>query len=260
MSGTELSSALDRAASAPEMRSVLDLIATMRPEVEKSLQSEQAAEILVRHYYNAVRYNPLLLQCSAESLVASLLLSAQVRLEPGPLGHVYLVPYRNTKRQVHEVVWMLGYTGIVELGRRGGAVGLRATVIWDGDEYVQPWENEKGLHWTRRPGLPAEQLERVGVLVTWKEGAERQALHMPPERVDVAIAASRRPDKAELREVDWYWRKTGVRFARPWLPLSTGHGAEAFALASAADGAGVAALDVNETGEAFAVIEAGDDA
>src|SRR5437868_4994603 len=101
-----LDTALSIAAQPKDTRTVLDLIATMQPELEKSLQSEQAAEILVRHYYNAIRYNELLRQCTAESLVAALLLSAQVRLEPGPLGHVYLVPFKNTKRGVHEVVWM----------------------------------------------------------------------------------------------------------------------------------------------------------
>lgn len=66
----------------------------MKPEIEKSLQSDAGAATLARHYYNAIRFNPLLMQCTPESLVASLLLSAQVRLEPGPLGHVYLVPFK----------------------------------------------------------------------------------------------------------------------------------------------------------------------
>jgi recombination protein RecT len=228
----------------------------MEPEIQKSLQSEQGAATLVRHYYSAIRYNELLRQCTGESLVAALLLSAQVRLEPGPLGHVYLVPFKNTKRGAHEVVWMLGYTGIIELGRRGGAVGLRSTVVWDNDEYVPPWENEKGLHWTLRPGSIEARGERVACLVTWKEGTERQALHMPPERVAIAVKASRNPKASELAEEDWYWRKTAVRFARPWLPLTTDAGS--FARASHADGGVLHGLDVDETGEAVAVIEAGD--
>ncbi|MDE2468383.1 MAG: recombinase RecT [Bradyrhizobium sp.] len=261
MSDQSLDAALEVAAQPKDTRTVLDLIETMRPEIEKSLQSEQAAAILVRHYYSAIRFNKLLRQCTGESLVAALLLSAQVRLEPGPLGHVYLVPFRNTKRDCHEVVWMLGYTGIIELGRRGGAVGLRAEVVWDNDEYVQPWSDERGLHWTLKPGEIKERRERVGCLVTWKEGVERRservALHMPPERVDVAIKASRNPKARELREEDWYWRKTAVRFARPWLPLATEQ-AQTFAQASAADGAIVHALDMDETGAAFAEIEGGE--
>lgn len=258
MSEPTLETALAVASQPKDTRTVLDVIQSMRPEIEKSLQSEAAADILVRHYYNAIRYNELLRQCTGESLVAALLLSAQVRLEPGPLGHVYLVPFQNRKAGTHEVVWMLGYTGIIELGRRGGAQGLRATVVRDGDAIVQPWENEKGIHWEHRPEVSADDRERIGCLVSWKDNGERQALWMPPERVDVAIKASRNPKASELREVDWYWRKTAVRFARPWLPLTTDP--QAFAVASHADGAAVRSLDVNEQGEAFAVIEAGDDA
>src|SRR5437667_5782821 len=123
-----LSTALDRVAETPEAKSVRDLIEGMKPEIEKSLRSSDAAEMLMRHYYTAIRFNPLLLQCTADSMAAALLLSAQVGLEPGPLGHVYLVPYRNNKLGAHEVVWMLGYTGIIQLGRNGGAIGLRSTV------------------------------------------------------------------------------------------------------------------------------------
>jgi hypothetical protein len=43
---------------------------------------------------------------------------------------------------------------------------------------------------------------------------------------------------ASRREEDWYWRKTGVRFARPWLPLTT----EA-ATADRADDAVVSGVD-----------------
>src|SRR5712691_8366796 len=172
-----LAGALEQAAQPKDTKTVLALIAGMQPEVEKSLQDPAGAAILTRHYYSAIRFNPLLTQCSADSLVAALLLSAQVRLEPGPLGHVYLVPYKNTKAGVHEVVWMLGYTGIVELGRRGGAEGLRSTVVWDCDLIERPWEDEKGLHWTHKPlSARPDGAERIGALVAWKEGKERVAL------------------------------------------------------------------------------------
>jgi recombination protein RecT len=249
-----LTTALEQAEQPKDTRSVLDLINTLRPEVERSLQSEAGADILVRHYYSAIRYNPLLRQCTADSLVAALLLSAQVRLEPGPLGHVYLVPFKNGKTGAHEVVWMLGYTGIIELGRRGGAVGLRASVVWDADEFEPPWENERGLHWKLIPGPADARTSRVGALVIWKDGGERTALFMPPERIDAAIAASRNPRKEDLRLEDWYWRKTAVRFARPWLPIS---GPE-FGRAAHADGGRVYAVEV-EQGEAQAAIDAPDE-
>lgn len=248
-----LSTALDKRTEAKETTGVLALIEGMKPEIEKSLQDDAGAAILARHYYNAIRFNPLLMQCTPESLVASLLLSAQVRLEPGPLGHVYLVPFKDSKRQAHEVVWMLGYTGIVELGRRGGAAGLTATVVHDNDVLEKPWQNERGWHWEYKPAQ-GETGERIGALVTWREDKERVALWMPPERVDVAVKASRNPKAAALKGEDWYWRKTAIRFARPWLPLAT----DDMARAAAVDGGAVRSLDVQD-GEAVAVVDGGDD-
>ena len=249
-----LSSALDKRTETKETKGVLAVIEGMKPEIEKSLQSEAGAAILARHYYNAIRFNPLLMQCTPESLVGALLLSAQVRLEPGPLGHVYLVPFKDTKRNAHEVVWMLGYTGIVELGRRGGAAGLTATVVHDTDVLEKPWQNERGWHWEYKPSPEGETGERIGVLVTWREDRERVALWCPPERVDAAVKASRNPKARELRDEDWYWRKTGVRFARPWLPLAS----DDMARAAVVDGAAVRALDVQD-GEAVAVVDGGGD-
>jgi recombination protein RecT len=90
----------------------------------------------------AIRLNPLLHECTTESLLAALLLSAQVGLEPGPLGHVYLVPYKR------ECTWILGYTGIIELARRTDRVGgLRSIVLWDNDA-LHVWQDEKGEHFT----------------------------------------------------------------------------------------------------------------
>lgn len=232
---SNLSAKLARQATNRETRTVLDEISAIEPEIARSLQSEAGAATLVRHYYSAVRFNPLLMECTSSSLVAALLLSAQCRLEPGPLGHVYLVPFRNTNAGTVEVVWMLGYTGIVELARRGGAEGCRSTVVWDCDETVAPWEDEKGLHWRLKPGPLADRGDRVGVLVSWREGRERQALLCPPSRVDVAIRTSKNPYARELREEDWYWRKTGIRYARPWLPLATDSG-QTFAIADRSDG------------------------
>lgn len=215
----ELSAALDLAEAPQDARNVYDLIGSMEHELVRSLASPEAAAILARHYTTAIRFSPELRQCTPASLVGALLLSAQVRLEPGPLGHVYLVPMRN--KGVYEVNWWLGYTGIVELGRRGGAVGLRSTVVWDDDDWSGIVNDSGKLKYRHAPAQShGDSAERIGVLVEWKEAGVQQAVWCPPSRIDTALAASARKDNSR-REEDWYWRKTGVRFARPWLPLTT---------------------------------------
>jgi recombination protein RecT len=230
-----------------------DLVEGIEPAIVASLGTPEGARIVMRHYLNAIRYNDKLRECTTESLAAACLLSAQLRLEPGPLGHVYFVPYGQ------ECVWVLGYTGIIELGRRSGATGLRSDIVYGEDEYVAPWSNEKGWHWTFRPAPPDQREEREGVLVTWREGTERMALHCPPERIERARNASPAAKKGSgpwFTDEDAMWRKTGVRFARPWLPLST-DAVRGFQ----ADNAIVSDIDIDE-GEAVPVLEAevGDDA
>jgi recombination protein RecT len=222
MSGTvETRTALEAAAAPREQKTIRELVERMKPELEKSLQGRLAADALVRHYLTAIRLNPLLRECTTESLLAALLLSAQVGLEPGPLGHVYLVPYKQ------ECTWILGYTGIIELARRTDRVGgLRSVVVWDNDSF-RPWQDEKGEHFTLEPGDPDERKERTSIVVTWKERAAGtwfpRVVHVPRSRVERARAASRAAQKGLgpwMTDESAMWAKTGIRAVRPWLPLS----------------------------------------
>src|SRR5205807_4464832 len=159
-----LTTALERSAQPREVKTIRDLVDRMKPELVKSLQDEAAVERLIRHYNTAIRLNPKLQACTAESLLGALLLSAQVGLEPGPLGHVYLVPYGS------ECTWILGYTGILELARRSERVaGLEATLVWDCDAYKPPRRDERGIHYFHEPDQEEHRRDRIAVLVTWQE-------------------------------------------------------------------------------------------
>lgn len=241
-----LTTALDRAAEPVAQVTIRDLIARMRPELEASLRSPEATGMLMRHYLTAIRLSPQLLGCTSESLLAGLLLSAQVRLEPGPLGHVYLVPYKT------ECVWILGYTGILELARRSERVGaLRARVVWDSDEYAYH-EDERGEHYSLRPSPEEDREERVGVIVAWKEriGATwhprcYQVSRSRIERAKKASPAFKAKAGPWLTDETAMWAKTGIRAVRPWLPLT----AEA-AYGASMDDAVIVGLTTDETGAA----------
>ncbi len=219
---TGLRNALEIQAQPQEAKTIRDLIERMKPELVKSLGRPELVEAFVRHYNTAIRLNPQLIDCTPESMLAALLLSAQVRLEPGPLGHVYLVPYKR------ECVWMLGYTGILELARRSERVGaLKARVVWNNDDY-RYWEKDGDEHYELRPGDESERKSRELVIVSWKERAAgswlRRAVECPRSRVERAKAASpaaRKQSGPWLTDETAMWAKTGVRFARPWLPLTT---------------------------------------
>jgi hypothetical protein len=141
-----------------EKQKIESLLAGVEPAIVQSLGTPDGAKIVLRHYLNAIRYTPKLLDCSVESLAGACLLSAQLRLEPGPLGHVYFVPFGG------ECVWVLGYTGIAELAHRSGRVGdLVSDIVWDCDDYRPPVRANGRLTYRHEPGPVAQRKERLGV-------------------------------------------------------------------------------------------------
>lgn len=240
---------LERAAEPKERTTIRDLVARMEPELVKSLGTPDAAARLARHYLTAIRLTPALLECSTESLLAALLLSAQVGLEPGPLGHVYLVPFGR------EAQWILGYTGIVELTRRSGACAdLTSEIVWDCDVYERPWRDQRGTHYLHRPGEHKPDSMPVAVLVTWRElsGGKwfARALDVPMERIERARKASRAKSGPWVTDTTAMMRKTGIRAARPFLPLSP----EA-SYAVAVDGAVVGGLVVQDDAAEVVILD-----
>jgi len=86
----------------------------------------------------AAQRDEKLLACTVGSIVGAALISAQLGLEPDALGHVYLVPFRDTKRggiTLCQVI--IGYRGYAELASRHGKVSSppEAEVVYKGDEF-----------------------------------------------------------------------------------------------------------------------------
>ncbi len=248
-STTDVRQALERQSEPKTTATIRDLIARMEPELVKSLGTPDAAARLARHYLTAIRLNPALYECSQESLLAALLLSAQVGLDPGPLGYVYLVPFKT------ECQWILGYTGIIELARRSERVAaLRSILVWNCDEYTLPHDSQSGVRWDHTPGPESDRETREGVIVAWNELSAGKwfpnAIWVSAARVERARSASRAKSGPWFTDPDPMWRKTGIRAARPFLPLSP-----AANEAMTYDGAVVAGLTVENDAAEPVVIE-----
>lgn len=95
------------------------------------------AERLVRIALVARAKTPLLMKCSKESILTSLMQAAEMGLEPNtPLQHAALVPRRNRRTGMYEAQFMAMYRGLIELGRRNGVLRTaRAVPIYTCDEY-----------------------------------------------------------------------------------------------------------------------------
>ena len=101
---------------------IYDLIKKMKPEMKNALPKHVDADRLLRIAVTAVRTNPRLLECTQNSLLAGIMLSAQLGLEPNtPLQQAFLIPYKRSIKEndqwykIMEVQFQLGYQGILDL-------------------------------------------------------------------------------------------------------------------------------------------------
>ncbi|NPV52175.1 MAG: recombination protein RecT [Firmicutes bacterium] len=131
----------ERAAVAPKAAGPADTIAAylkrMEPEIKRALPKHMDPDRLTRIALTTIRTNPKLLKCSVQSLMAAVMTAAQLGLEPGLLGHCYIIPYSG------EAQFQIGYKGLIDLARRSGNIeSIAAHEVCENDEF----EFEYGLN------------------------------------------------------------------------------------------------------------------
>jgi len=99
---------------------------------------------------NQLRQNPQLTNVEPITFISSVLLSAQLGLEPGaPMGLAWIIPRRNKGRL--EASLQLGYQGLRQLAYRSGQVKqVGAFIVNEGDDFDYRYEVPAGwvLDWT----------------------------------------------------------------------------------------------------------------
>jgi recombination protein RecT len=215
----DLSTALEAANPPKEAATVLDLLDRMRPEIERGLpKAMRDGDRFTRLVLTEIRRTPELLDCSPESLLGGMMLAAQLGLEPGPLGHVYLVPFKR------EVTFIVGYRGFIELAYRSGRVKeIVARTVYEGEPW-EHYESETGAHFKHKPQPPSERGNArlwyarartvTGgniVQVCYPEDAEKARQSSPAGRKGVG---------PWVEHYDAMARKTAVRRLAPFLPQS----------------------------------------
>lgn len=117
---------------------------------------------LVRIVLTQIRKNPKLLDCTRESLLASIMGCAQLGLEPEPfLGQAYLVPYGR------ECTLIIGYRGYIALARRSGEVrSITVQAVYGQDRF----ELQYGVPDDRLTHIPAseDRGDFIGVYVVFR--------------------------------------------------------------------------------------------
>ena len=109
---------------------IRDLLLANREQIQAALPRHMTVDRMLRVAFTCINTTPKLLDCTPRSLVASVLQVAQLGLEPGVLGHVYLIPFKDTVQIV------VGYKGLLKLARNTRELStIFAQTVYEQDKF-----------------------------------------------------------------------------------------------------------------------------
>lgn len=107
------------------------LLDAYKGEVARALPEHLRSNIdrYTRLALTCFRLNPKLAECDPRSVFAAVILSSQLGLELGVMGHAYLVPYKG------EATFVPGWRGYVDLVHRAGRAVCWTGAVFEGDDF-----------------------------------------------------------------------------------------------------------------------------
>lgn len=215
--------------ASPEKKetTIFDLIESRKDQFAQAAGNNMDVNKFLRIATFSIRTNPTLMKCSAPSLMSALMQSAQLGLEPGVLGHCYLVPFWSKKLSSFEATFIISYKGMIELARRSGNIqSIAARVVYENDEFQFEYGLEEKL--IHKPCVNGErgQMKLVYMIAHFTGGghyievmskAEIDTVMMSSKSFDTKTKQPTGPWKDHYEEMA---KKTVIRRAWKYLPIS----------------------------------------
>ena len=214
MSNTRNAVARRDAGLADKQKTLAQQIEAMKPEIARAIPRHLNPDRVARIAVTVMRRTPKLAECTPASFLGALMTCAQLGLEPGPLGHAYLVPYGN------EVTFIAGYRGLVDLARRSGQVSsVQARVVRQGDQFDYAFGLEPKLE--HKPTADADKpVTHAYAVIRLKDGGVDFDV-MTKAEIE-AVRARSRAAKSGPWVTDWaeMAKKTVLRRLLKTAPMS----------------------------------------
>lgn len=200
-----------------EVKQFMQKYAALLPS---TIRPERMQNIIFNEYRTTVK----LKECTPASFYGSILKAVQVGLEPGLLGHCYLLPFRNNKINKQEVQFVLGYKGMLELIRRSGKVlSIVARPVYDGDKLTISYGLEdryEHIPYYMEEGAVKGALRGVTLKATFKDGGYLVD-YMPIVEIEEHRQRSLAKDSGPWKtDYEAMALKTIIRKNFKWLPVS----------------------------------------
>lgn len=205
-----------------------DLLDRAKGSIAAVLPKHLTPDRILKVALVATSKSPMLMNCSPQSVLQSVMQAAQLGLEPGSaLGGAYLVPYGNTCQLI------VGYRGLIDLARRSGQIqSIEARVVRARDSFKIAYGLDPVL--VHQPFMPitadeggdgkdldAGPLVAVYAIARLKDGAIQTEV-MTRSQVDAIKKRSRSSSNGPwVTDYEEMARKTVVRRICKYLPLST---------------------------------------
>lgn len=164
---------------------------------------------------NTIRRTPALAQCSPASVITAVNRCAELGLEPGgPLGHAYLVPFKE------ECQLVIGFKGYLHLMfRSGGLKDAQAHIVYENDKFTGRFGTDPYVEHSIGFGKRGKPVGAYCVLRFVNGGMHVEAMNM--DELNATQAVSRAKSGPWLDWPDEMRRKTVLKRAAKWGPTGT---------------------------------------
>ena len=210
-----LTAAKETAVAEKKPKTIFDVIQAGAKQFATALPKHINSDRFVRIAITTIRQNPKLAQCSQESLLGALMVSAQLGLEPGTLGQCYLIPYGR------ECQFQIGYKGMIELLRRSGQLkDIYAYSVYENDDFEITYGLDRNL--IHKPNLANKGNFLGCYCVAILKDDTRAFEYMTKEEIEAHAKKFSKtfgngPWKTDFEAMS---HKTVVKKMLKWLPLS----------------------------------------
>jgi recombination protein RecT len=206
----------------------------VKEQIAAALPKWLSPDRFLRVIFGAALRNPKILECSIESILQSVMMCAQLGLEP-ILGRAHLIPYWNSKKRCFECQFQPGYQGLTDLARRSGLLNdVYSQVVYENDFFEIEYGTARRL--THRPALSGDPGKPIGAYAVWEfRDGTKTFEFMPMRDIEKRRAVSQSYNFAETgdpqkgggkKDSVWHiWfedmtRKTVVKHSSKLVPSS----------------------------------------
>lgn len=198
-------------------KTITEWIKSMEGEIQRALPKHITPERITRIVLTAIRMNPQLGNCEPASLMAAVMQSAQLGLEPNtPLGQAYIIPYGK------EAQFQIGYKGLIELAHRANLKDLYARTVYSNDEFEINYGLNQDIKHKPNLGQRGEPIGYYAVyhLQSGGSGFEFMSISEVEEHKKLYSKAANSKYSPWTNDFDSMAKKTVIKRALKYAPIS----------------------------------------